>query len=343
MENVTLPGTVGRVQEVNATYELLPRKQFTYDTASQDANSNRRVSQEEYEAILALYQAQNALQIAEAQNAQRYAPERLARARELLQKAKGYPKSLHKEIVSLSREATQVAEDARMIAVKRAEAERAAEQEQQRQEETQNRAETPQATVKPERERSRIAPVREPQSTPRAPETSPKPTPRAEAPIVVDPAQFRRQPADAKKIRARILTELSGMSEIQDTARGITLTVPDTMLGTTGMAVLTRRVATVIAPYKELHVEVNAHTDRADHAGVSQRQAELVSNALVAAGVSPNVVIPRNYGNSRPRTSNATVDGRAQNRRVEIVIAGGTIGTIPTWDQTYTLLPSRRR
>jgi hypothetical protein len=39
--------------------------------------------------------------------------------------------------------------------------------------------------------------------------------------------------------------------------------------------------------------------------------------------------------------SNATPAGREQNRRVEIVISGEAIGTLPYWDRTYSLLPRR--
>lgn len=120
MENAVTPATIGRVEEVNATYELLPRKPYTYDPNKPKLADAAPVSQAEYDAILAIYQAQNAIQIAESQDAERYSPDRLARARQLLEKAKGYPKSLSKEIVALAREATQIAEDSRLIAVKRA-------------------------------------------------------------------------------------------------------------------------------------------------------------------------------------------------------------------------------
>ena len=132
MENVVGRGTIGNVQEVNATYELLPRKAFTFDAGSQPKVGGPPVSQEQYEAITALYQALNAIQIAHSQDADRYAPDRMSRARELYDKARGFPVHLSKEIVSMAREATQIAEDSRAIAVKRAEAAKAAENERSR-------------------------------------------------------------------------------------------------------------------------------------------------------------------------------------------------------------------
>lgn len=121
MENVVTRDTIGKVQEVNATYELLPRKPYTYNAGSPPAGAGAKpVSQEQYEAILALYQALNAIQIAQAQGADRYASNQIARARDLYNKARVFPNHLSKEIVSMAREATQIAEDSRAIAAKRA-------------------------------------------------------------------------------------------------------------------------------------------------------------------------------------------------------------------------------
>ena len=92
MENFVTPATAGKIEEVSATYELLPRKEFTYEIGSTAPVEGKAVSRDEYDSILAVYQAQNAIQIAEAENAQRYAPDRLAQARELLEQARRYPK-----------------------------------------------------------------------------------------------------------------------------------------------------------------------------------------------------------------------------------------------------------
>jgi hypothetical protein len=124
MENVVTRDTIGKVQEVNATYELLPRKPYTFDTAATpSASVAPPVGQDQYESILALYQALNAIQIAQAQGADRYAPNQIGRARDVYNKARALPAHLGKEIVSMAREATQIAEDSRAIAVKRSDTE----------------------------------------------------------------------------------------------------------------------------------------------------------------------------------------------------------------------------
>ena len=69
MENVIRPDTIGKVEEVAAKYELMPRGHYTYVRPSRDAASQSRakkMSMDQYEAVLALYQALNAIQIARA-------------------------------------------------------------------------------------------------------------------------------------------------------------------------------------------------------------------------------------------------------------------------------------
>jgi hypothetical protein len=133
LENIVTRDTIGKVQEVNATYELLPRQPYTFDASKQPVPASAApVSVKQYETIAALYQALNAIQIAQSQNADRYAPEQLARARQLYEKARNFPVNLSSEIISMAREATQIAEDSRAIAVRRVAAEKAASSEADR-------------------------------------------------------------------------------------------------------------------------------------------------------------------------------------------------------------------
>jgi hypothetical protein len=120
MENAVRPDTIGKIEEVNAVYELLPRAPFTYEIGKPIA-FGPAVSMSEYESTLALYEAQNAIQTARAAGAGNYAGDKLAKAELLFQQAKSYDKSAGREIVATAREATQTAEDARLVAVARAE------------------------------------------------------------------------------------------------------------------------------------------------------------------------------------------------------------------------------
>jgi outer membrane protein OmpA-like peptidoglycan-associated protein len=79
---------------------------------------------------------------------------------------------------------------------------------------------------------------------------------------------------------------------------------------------------------------VNGYTDNA-HVGptlrkqgitsnemLSQKRAETVMQYMISQGVKPNLVTARGYGAADPVASNKTPQGRAENRRVEVTIAG---------------------
>jgi len=121
MENVIRPGTVGKIEQVDAKYELLPRKQFTYNAGTQPVEEGPKLSMDRYEAQVAVYQALNAIQIAQSAGADQYAPESLQKAEQLYQQAVGLQsqKAATRQIVAAAREAAQMAEDARAISAKR--------------------------------------------------------------------------------------------------------------------------------------------------------------------------------------------------------------------------------
>jgi len=344
MENVVGPGTIGNVQEVNATYELLPRKPFTYEVGTAAKAATQSVNRDQYEAITALYQALNAIQIAQSQEADRYAPERLARARQLYDKARAYPTSLSKEIVSVAREATQVAEDSRSIAAKRAEAEKLAIEKLTSQKTAETQPAPAQVQPAPE-----IHKAAAPASSVAANESARArqqiiPAPAQEKPAVeVNHSQFMRDNPQSRENRARLLAALPRVFEVIDSGRGVLISIPESQVNSASLESNVAPIAAALRPYKGLHMEVGGHTDAANAVAATERDAERVSLALISAGVPREMIAVRGYGNTRPRTSNASPGGRDQNRRVEIVIAGDEIGMLPTWDRTYSIQPVQAR
>ncbi|MGQ7843306.1 OmpA family protein [Granulosicoccus sp. 3-233] len=83
-------------------------------------------------------------------------------------------------------------------------------------------------------------------------------------------------------------------------------------------------VAQTLKDYPDVRVIIEAHTDNEGSAAVnlqlSKRRAIAVARYLVDAGISGSRLKPQAYGESRPRTSNRTAQGRAANRRVEFSI-----------------------
>lgn len=83
-------------------------------------------------------------------------------------------------------------------------------------------------------------------------------------------------------------------------------------------------VAQTLRDYPDVRVIIEAHTDNEGSAAgnlqLSKRRAIAVARYLVDAGISGSRLKPQAYGESRPRTSNLTAQGRAANRRVEFAI-----------------------
>lgn len=81
-------------------------------------------------------------------------------------------------------------------------------------------------------------------------------------------------------------------------------------------------IALVLNAHPEVRVEIAAYTDDAGVPGtivrLTQLRAEVVRSYLAGRGVASNRMVARGYGSSSPIASNATLAGRAQNRRVEL-------------------------
>jgi outer membrane protein OmpA-like peptidoglycan-associated protein len=117
MENFVRRDTVGTIEQVDAKFELLQRGQYTLNVNPADITPVRLSSK----APLELYEARNALRIARWTGAERYAADTYRKAAEGLENAEGYllGRSGNKPIGTVAREAVQMAEDARIITVKK--------------------------------------------------------------------------------------------------------------------------------------------------------------------------------------------------------------------------------
>lgn len=83
-------------------------------------------------------------------------------------------------------------------------------------------------------------------------------------------------------------------------------------------------VAEVLKEYKSTMIQVGGHTDStgADQYNMllSQQRAQAVANVLIGFGVQPVRMDVVGFGKTQPIASNATESGRAQNRRVELIL-----------------------
>lgn len=84
------------------------------------------------------------------------------------------------------------------------------------------------------------------------------------------------------------------------------------------------KLAGIFKEYPNSNILVEGHTDSAGsdeyNWNLSQQRAESVSSYLVSKGISSGRFTTKWYGETQPRESNETAEGKAKNRRVELAI-----------------------
>ena len=94
------------------------------------------------------------------------------------------------------------------------------------------------------------------------------------------------------------------------------------------------KMAPILAPFQQTHIIVSGFTDNvpvgpelqaqgvANNQQLSLKRAQTVMQFLISQGVNPNLVSAQGLGEANPVAPNDTAQGRAQNRRVELTLAG---------------------
>ena len=90
------------------------------------------------------------------------------------------------------------------------------------------------------------------------------------------------------------------------------------------------KVAGILIAYPDIHVEIDGYTDSTGslefNGRLSQQRADSVRSYLSSQGVNSSAITTQGFGPSQPIASNDTASGRQQNRRVELVVSGSSIG-----------------
>jgi outer membrane protein OmpA-like peptidoglycan-associated protein len=135
--------------------------------------------------------------------------------------------------------------------------------------------------------------------------------------------------ARAKAEADQLMRELSEL-KAQQTERGIVLTIGDVLFAT-GKADLSpdanksvARLAEFLKKYPNRNVLIEGHTDSVGkddyNLALSQKRADSVKARLVGDGIEANRITTVGYGKKYPVASNDTREGKAQNRRVDVII-----------------------
>jgi outer membrane protein OmpA-like peptidoglycan-associated protein len=122
--------------------------------------------------------------------------------------------------------------------------------------------------------------------------------------------------AAADKRAADAQAALARLAAVKDEPRGMVITLSG--------SVLFEQVADVLLTTSERRIIIEGHTDsqgsETHNLALSQRRADAVRNSLVQRGYQADLIEAHGLGESSPIADNARADGRANNRRVEIII-----------------------
>jgi len=357
LENAIRSDTVGATEAVDAKYELIDRggyipTGYKFDPVILNAK-----------LPLEFFEARNAVRIAQSAGAERYAAASYQKAVGQMNEADAVATTKHenkKSLVALSREVVQTAEDAREIAVKhideeRAESERAAgagreaNAKARASEESQRRVNAEAVTADAVRQRDDAdrknldaqAAARQAAGAQadaeRQQHAAEADSDRNRAAAASSDAQLQQAVRDREELRARLLQQFSLILETRDTARGLVVNMSDVLFdsGKFTLRPLAReklaKISGIVLAYPSLKLAVEGNTDsvgtEAFNQELSEHRAEGVRSYLTQQGVPESSTTATGFGKNRPIASNDTSEGRQQNRRVELVVSGEVIGT----------------
>src|ERR1700756_335556 len=359
VENVIRPETKGWEEAIDAKFDVLEGGQYTIDVnAAQlpSANANPKIP-------LDLLEARNAVAIAKAAGAEQYAGDSLHKAEDFLARAEDYlrRKQGRTPIGTVSRGATQMAEDARVLTLQKKQQEKIA-AERQAMLERQQKAEQ-EAKESAEREvrakaqagedaRRRAQAEADRQTAEKAEleaqrQQAAADAARAQALLEQQKAQAEADRArhaeeeavrQKEEMRARLLRQLNQVLETKDTVRGLIVSMPDVLFdsGQYTLKPVARerlaRISGIVLAYPDLRLEIEGHTDSVGseefNQSLSEKRAASVRDYLVDAGVPITNVIARGFGKTRPVADNTSSEGRKLNRRVEMIVSGDVIGNV---------------
>jgi outer membrane protein OmpA-like peptidoglycan-associated protein len=314
MENIVRDGTKGRVETVQAKYELLKR-----GTYLMNEDPSRLKVKLDPGSPLDLAEARNAVALARIAGADRYASDSFNKANALLSEAEVAREKRKRgnEVMQPARQAAQTAEDARLIALQRQEEEYTSQQRAlaaQRERDALDRAKAEEARAKSEEAKrqqaeldaqaaaqARAAAERQSLEVERARQEALKAQSDAEAARAA--AESARHTADAdaqaarqqlqqaqavaaqseqekNALREKLREQLSVILETRETARGLIVNVSDVLFDT-GSATLKpgareklARVAGILSSHPDLHIEIEGHTDNVGSDQYNQRLSE---------------------------------------------------------------------
>src|SRR5229473_226878 len=363
LENVFGPATLGKVENIDASYELLGRGIYS----SSNTKIENAIFGIDRKTPLELFEARNSLRIAHIALADKYAASTLAKAEQQLKNAEETyaRKSDRKSVEAAAREAVETAEESRVMAVKQkaeedAQAKIAAEKRAAEEREAKARAdaaaeikrrqEADQARIQAEAAKAAAERMKQ-EAEKAAAEQAAKDKAAAVAQqraAEAETEKARRAAAQAEaekaQLRAQLLSQLNSILQTRDSARGLIVNMSDVLFDTgsyslkPGAREKLAKISGILLAHPGLNLQIEGHTDSVGsdeyNQQLSNRRAGSVQEFLVQQGVAAGSVTAIGFGKMEPVASNDTAEGRQLNRRVELVVNGADIGSTAPGSQT---------
>jgi outer membrane protein OmpA-like peptidoglycan-associated protein len=332
--------TNGVIEPIVAHYSLLPRGAYA-ETAGRHTVLNPITRNEQ--SPLELYEAENAIQIASAGGADKYAADTMNTAKTDLQNASDMDahKGDRKQEITYAREAVQAAEDARIITIRKIKAEDDAANQQARINAEQTAQQAQQDAQQAQLAAQQAQAVAEQQSEERARANAAAAEAEARARQAREAQLAAEQSAQqatmqAQQTRERLRAQLNQVLQTTETARGLIVNMSDVLFDFNKYTLKPEareklaKVSGILLGYPNLKLQVEGYTDNIGseeyNQKLSEERADSVRTYLVSQSVTDSNVTAAGFGKSHPVADNSTSAGRAENRRVELVVSGNAIG-----------------
>ena len=352
-ENVVLQNTKGFEVPIDAKFDVLEGKEYTIDVPVAQLPS----TQASADVPLDLLEARNAVAIAKAAGAQQYANDSLMKAEDMLQRAEDYyqRKQGRTPIGTAARGAVQMAEDARVLTLRKKEQEREdaarraqaearakaeADAETSRQQAQQAQAQADEDARRRAAAEQAQALAQQQQAAALAQQQQAQAQAQAAQAAAAD-AQRQKDEAVLQKeeMRARLLAQLNQVLQTRDTARGLIVSMPDVLFDFDKYTLKPEarerlaKISGIVLAYPGLRLDIDGYTDSIGseeyNQTLSEKRADSVRAYLISSGVSPDHVTAEGFGKADPIADNTTAEGRKLNRRVDMVVSGDVIGQQP--------------
>lgn len=354
VQNVVTEKTEGVLEQVNAHYTLLPRGAYAETAGRHSVHDPIRRDER---TPLELYEAVNAIEIAGDAGAETYAADTMATAKTALKNAQdsNLDKGNRKETITFAREAVQSAEDARIITLRKQKAEqdeaqvKATTDAQQSAHESQADAAISNAAAQQSQADAAASNAAAAKSRADAEQEA---AARVKADAAAAASESSAQAArDAQKaaeagtlqatqqadvMREKLKDQLNQVLQTKETARGLIINMSDVLFDFNKYTLKPEareklaKVSGILLAYPNLKLQVEGYTDNVGsdeyNQKLSEQRAGGVRDYLVSQSVKDANITAKGFGKSSPVADNAGAAGRAENRRVELVVSGEAIG-----------------